>query len=188
MHRKKLLQSIFNYQISKYCLDEDLPIVYRFIQFIKENKNCFQRELKLGHITGSAFLLNKDLSKLMLTHHRKLNKWLQLGGHADGDSDILNVALKEAKEESGIPFIKPLTEEIFDLDIHLIPKSSKEEEHLHYDVRFLLQVQEDAPYCVSSESFDLKWVLLDELENYNSEKSILKMRTKFELTSSTLID
>ena len=188
MHRKKLLQLISNYQLSKCCFEEDLAIVKQFTQFILKNKTCFNRELEKGHITGSCFLLNTDFSKSLFTHHKKLNKWLQLGGHADGDYDILNVAIKEAKEESGIPLIKPLSEEIFDLDIHFIPENQKEKAHLHYDVRFLLQVEEEIPYSVSSESFDLKWISLDQFEKYNLDRSIIKMRTKFEQASSTLID
>ena len=74
-----------------------MPTLDRFIKFIEQNPNCFERSNK-GHITGSAWIVNHDNSKVLLTHHRKLNLWLQLGGHADGEPDTKAVSLKEAQE------------------------------------------------------------------------------------------
>ena len=74
----------------------------RFIDFVESHDDCFERLLQVGHVTASAWVLNPDASKTLLTHHRKLNKWLQLGGHADGDTNVLNVATREVMEESGI--------------------------------------------------------------------------------------
>jgi 8-oxo-dGTP pyrophosphatase MutT (NUDIX family) len=108
-------------------------------QFVANHANCFERSLRIGHITGSAWIVDRGRTHALLTHHRKLNKWLQLGGHADGDPDILRVALREAREESNLDAIRPVSEDIFDVDIHVIPARGAEPEHLHYDVRFLLE-------------------------------------------------
>jgi 8-oxo-dGTP pyrophosphatase MutT (NUDIX family) len=78
--------------------------------------------------------------------------WLQLGGHADGDNDILRVALKEASEESGISSIKDISEEIFDIDVHQIPANKNEKAHIHYDIRFILQVSSDEKIKINHES------------------------------------
>ena len=101
------------------------------------------------HVTGSAWVVDRDRTHALLTHHRKLDKWLQLGGHADGDSDILRVALREAREESSLEAIRAVSEEIFDVDIHTIPARGGELEHFHYDVRFLLEGDRGAPLAVS---------------------------------------
>src|SRR5437773_8684321 len=120
-------------------------------QFVEANVDCFERSLQIGHITGSAWIVDRDRTHALLTRHRKLNKWLQLGGHADGDPDILRVALREAREESNLDAIRPVSEAIFDVDIHLIPERAGEPEHLHYDVRFLLEADRGSPLLATSE-------------------------------------
>lgn len=119
--------------------------------------DCFLRSCRVGHFTASAFLLNKNMTHVCLMHHTKLNKWVQLGGHCDGDPDVLNVAIREAQEESGIKNIKPIIADIFDLDIHLIPHNTKEEAHYHFDIRFLLHAYDDDTLIKNHESQDLKW-------------------------------
>src|SRR3984957_6245094 len=115
----------------------------QIISFIESHENCFERSLEIGHITASAWLLNKDNSKALLMHHAKLDKWFQLGGHCDGNPDVLAVAIKEAQEESGINNICAVNQNIFDIDVHLIPANHKEKKHFNYDIRFLLQVHGD---------------------------------------------
>jgi hypothetical protein len=123
--------------------------------------NCFERSREDGHFTASCWLLNKDASQALLMHHTKLDQWFQLGGHCDGDPDVLAVALKEAQEESGINHIVPVSTEIFDIDIHLIPASSKHKAHYHYDVRFLLKVASNENVIQNSESKELRWITGD---------------------------
>src|SRR5207245_6935322 len=101
--------------------DREAAMVGRLRRFVTEHADCFERSLQTGHITGSAWVVDIDRSHALLTHHRKLNKWLQLGGHADGDPDILRVALREAREESSLESIRAVSEAIIDIDIHLIP-------------------------------------------------------------------
>jgi 8-oxo-dGTP pyrophosphatase MutT (NUDIX family) len=127
-----------------------------------------------GHITASAFVLSPDGGSVLLTHHRKLDIWIQLGGHCDGVADARFCALKEAYEESGLARINLLGDQILDVDIHQIPEG-KEPAHLHYDIRFLMQ-SEAGEIAESEESHDLAWVPLSQLEQYTQEASVLRMR------------
>ena len=106
-------------------------------EFVKDHEDCFERSRLSGHVTGSCWLENYDGTKFLLTKHKKLKSWLQLGGHADGDSDIIRVSLKEAHEESGLKNIELISADIFDLGVHLIPKCKNIPQHYHYDIRFL---------------------------------------------------
>lgn len=158
---------------------EDSTRFHRFLDFVNQNASCFDRKLSLGHVTGSGFVLSPDYEAVLMTHHKKLNKWLQLGGHADGESSIHEVALRECLEESGLKNLKFLhlsNEEkipsIMDLDIHLI-QGSKEPDHWHFDVRYLL-VSETMDIKISDESMDLKWIPLKNLLSFNSERAIYR--------------
>ena len=148
------------------------------LRFVTEHSNCFERSLRVGHITGSAWVVDTSRSHALLTHHRKLNKWLQPGGHADGDPDILRVALREAREESGLECIRAVSEAIFDIDIHVIPARGAEPEHLHYDVRFLLEASRESQLVPSHESHSLAWSPLPEIAELNPQESILRMVAK----------
>jgi 8-oxo-dGTP pyrophosphatase MutT (NUDIX family) len=154
MHRNALLHKLHNY---KPTSSVDAAAQERIITFVQNYPDCFERTLLVGHVTASSWLLNKAGDKALLMHHAKLNQWMQLGGHCDGDADVLAVAIKEAQEESGIQDIVPVSTEIFDLDVHLIPATSKEPEHYHYDIRFLLQVAGDADFVRNHESHDMRW-------------------------------
>ncbi len=151
----------------------------RMLTFIKDHDDCFERSLAIGHITASAWLLNKAQTHALLMHHAKLDRWVQLGGHCDGDPDVLNVAIKEAQEESGIQGIEPVSNTIFDIDIHLIPANSKEKEHYHYDVRFLLRVTSDKDVVQNNESKELRWISKDKNELPTKEQSVTRMFKKW---------
>lgn len=155
-NRNLLLTALKSYQTA---FEEEKPFIQEIINFVEANPNCFERTNLKGHVNGSAWLVNPDNTKVLLTHHKKLNKWLQLGGHSDGDPDTWKVALREATEESGIENIAFVTRQIFDIDIHTIPENLKknEPEHKHYDVRFLLKAPTE-DFVVSEESNSLKWV------------------------------
>lgn len=175
MHRNLTRELLQNY-LPRY--PEEREVVEKMLKFLDSHIDCFERSLTIGHFTGSAWVMDSSHQKVLLTHHRKLDKWLQLGGHADGDSNLLNVALREATEESGIERISAISQQIFDVDIHLIPARGEEPEHYHYDVRFLLTVPEQAKYEVSDESHDLAWVPLDKIQRLTSEPSMLRMVRK----------
>lgn len=136
----------------------------QLLHFVCETPDCFERSHAAGHITGSVWLLNPRGDKALLTLHRKLKLWVQPGGHADGDPDVLRVALREGREESGIEEIYALSPEIYDIDIHTIPArpATGEPEHLHYDVRYLARAAHEH-YAISDESDALGWYSADEL-------------------------
>lgn len=146
--------------------------------FVEEQPGCLERSCVPGHLTGSAWIVDYTHRRVLLTHHRKLDKWLQLGGHADGDPDLLAVALREAREESGLASITMLSPEVFDVDVHAIPARREDPAHLHYDLRFLLRADGDEPLVISAESKDLAWVEIDRLAAFSSEESLLRMARK----------
>lgn len=155
------------------------------IDFIKKNENCFERSCLIGHITASCWLVNSDNTQALLTHHKKFNMWLQLGGHCDGDSDVLAVAIKEAQEESGIDLIRVVDGKIFDIGVHKISAYKGVPEHYHYDVRFLLQVVKDDNFIVSDESHDLKWISKDiNLDEFPHYQFIARMFTKWQQSAT----
>ena len=99
MHRKPLLELLARYRVAH---PDETTCVDRVDALVRSQRDCFERSCLPGHITASAWLLSPDGKRFLLTHHRKLGRWLQLGGHADGDSDVAAVALREAREESGL--------------------------------------------------------------------------------------
>jgi 8-oxo-dGTP pyrophosphatase MutT (NUDIX family) len=176
LHRSNLLNLLQKYSPSA---SEEIASQERMISFINQHEECFERSLEIGHITASAWLLNKDKTKALLMHHAKLNMWVQVGGHCDGNPDVLAVAIKEAQEESGITCIVPVQNSIFDIDIHLIPANKKEKEHYHYDVRFLLQVTSDEQLIKNAESKELRWISKKTDELPTSSPSVVRMFTKW---------
>lgn len=151
-------------------------------QFIRSTPDCFERGHSAGHITGSAWLVNPRGDKVLLTLHHKLGRWLQPGGHADGDTDILRVAMREAEEESGICGISALSPEIFDIDIHLIPArpAAGGPAHYHYDIRYLLKAPHEN-YAISPESDELAWWCKHDFEERQNEldESVLRMAKRY---------
>jgi len=167
----------------------------RFLTFTKKTEHCFDRHALPGHYTGSALVVSENLTHVLLTLHRKLNIWLQLGGHAEGEHLLPEVAMKEAQEESGLNELNFLNYESlikddainsnikdtplpFDIDHHFIPSHKNEPNHYHYDVRFLVVANHTEPVKVSDESHDLKWFTLDEAREKTSEESMLRQFAK----------
>jgi 8-oxo-dGTP pyrophosphatase MutT (NUDIX family) len=146
--------------------------------FVEANPDCFERSLATGHVTGSAWVMDEAHENVLLMHHRKLNRWFQPGGHADGEADILKVALKEAQEETGLSDIQVVSQSIFDIDIHLIPQNIKEAAHYHYDIRFLFLANKNQQLHINAEAKNLEWVKLSDVKNYNDSDSILRMVQK----------
>jgi len=176
MHRQPLLDLIDQYATLH---PDEGETIERFREFVTAHPDCFERSLSIGHLTGAAWIVDATGDSVLLTHHRKLNCWLQLGGHADGDTNMLQVALREAWEESGLDSLAQVTPGIFDLDIHRIPERKGEPEHLHYDVRFVLLHPGTGEFEVSEESHDLAWVPLERLEEFTTEESMLRMARKW---------
>ena len=150
------------------------------LHFLNTQESCFSRANSHGHITGSAFLLNKDFSKILLTHHAKLNRWLQFGGHSDNDKNTLRVAVKEVIEESGISDFILATNGIFDVDVHRIPYNQKKNEceHYHYDIRFLFQTSY-MDFQITDESNDIKWFTFDEFMELEPNDEFVRFAEKW---------
>jgi len=175
----KLLKKL----IENYCCiypNEKAPI--DMLEYLKTKSNVFSKTNYNGHFTGSGWVVNNSRNQILMTHHKKIGKWLQLGGHADGESNLILVAKREVYEESGLTKLNSINEEIFDLDIHTIPALSSEPSHIHYDVRFLFEASsESEKITVSNESLDVAWVPIENVVNLNPEKSIDRMIRKTKL-------
>ncbi|MFM7628210.1 MAG: NUDIX hydrolase [Algoriphagus sp.] len=146
---------------------------------LTEDPLAFRRERVAGHFTASAWIVNKERTHTLLTLHRKLGRWLQLGGHADGNENLMEVAKQEAWEESGLTSLQLMDSSIFDLDKHIIPERPHVAEHFHYDVRYLFEADLNEPLIKSDESISLAWITFDsvvDLIGYNP--SILRMLEK----------
>ena len=158
--------------------DADRAQCARIVKFVDETPACFERSNAAGHVTGSAWVVDKDRARVLLTHHKKLGKWLQLGGHADGDADVPAVALREAQEESGLRDLRLLSKNIFDLDVHPIPAHGADPAHFHYDIRFVFQANGPEPIVTGAESNELAWVDIKNISAYSQEPSLLRMVKK----------
>ena len=144
---------------------EQQAVLARLLAFLDAHpEDAHRRELAVGHLTAACFVLDAARERALLTHHRKLGRWLQLGGHCDGDADLARVAAKEGLEESGIEglALEPVP---IDLDIHPIPARPSEPEHLHYDVRFVAVAPPGAREVVSDESLALGWFTPEEVRS-----------------------
>jgi 8-oxo-dGTP pyrophosphatase MutT (NUDIX family) len=159
---------------------EEEPMRVRMLALLDGTPDCFLRTSFPGHFTGSALVVNADGSRVLLHHHRKLDKWLQFGGHCDGDEDVLRVAQREALEESGIAGLIVASARPFDLDIHEIPARGAEPAHDHYDIRYMLIAPEGAAHAGSEESHELRWFTAAEAEALPIDASLRRMIAKWQ--------
>jgi 8-oxo-dGTP pyrophosphatase MutT (NUDIX family) len=151
----------------------------RLVAFVAAHPDAFERALAIGHVTASAWIVDPSRTRALLTNHRKLGKWLQLGGHADGDPDVRRTALREAREESGLRSLRFARDGIYDLDVHAIPARPGEPAHDHYDVRFAFEADPAEPLVVpQAESKELAWVPIGALASYGADESVLRLARK----------
>ena len=144
---------------------EHAALADEFSTLLDDAENPFLRERLAGHFTGSAWLVSTDGARVLLTHHRKLDRWLQLGGHADGDRDLARVALKEAEEESGLGGLVLEDGELFDIDKHWIPERKDVPGHWHYDARYVVRALGSEQFAISEESLALAWREIRDVAN-----------------------
>ena len=185
MHRWPLLEMLARYRDT---FPGEGVVVEQITELVHSHSNCFDRTCRPGHITAAAWILSTDRRRALLTHHRKLNRWLQLGGHTDGQWHVEDAALREAREESGFTRFEfiPINGIImpFDLDVHVIPARYDaagqliEDAHEHHDIRFLMIAESDEDATVSEESHDLAWCTPDEILERTGEESIVRMLYK----------
>jgi 8-oxo-dGTP pyrophosphatase MutT (NUDIX family) len=151
----------------------------RMLELLDTCSDCFHREAFPAHFTGSALVVSAEGSKVLLNHHRKLDRWLQFGGHCDGEENVLSVARREALEESGIDGLIVASSRPFDLDIHQIPAHGNEPVHFHYDVRYVLIAPEDAEAKTSIESKELRWFTYGELQDWDLDPGLRRLVRKW---------
>ncbi|MFZ4618452.1 MAG: NUDIX hydrolase, partial [Rectinemataceae bacterium] len=145
--------------------------------FVRDNGDAFSRRCVDGHVTGSAFIADPAMGRILLVHHAKLRKWLQPGGHCEAGEAAFDASRREAFEETGIVVGPPHSLLPFDIDIHAIPARAAELEHLHLDIRYLFLVKESEPRP-NDESTELAWLDLDEALRRNPEPSIARAVNK----------
>ncbi len=177
MHRQELLGLLKRH---KTHFLEEAGYVARAIAFVEAHADCFHRRLWPAHVTGSTWVISPDRSRVIMLHHRKHDQWFQPGGHADGDADILRVALRETSEETGLPSaeVRLLSMDVFDVDIHTIQASERGPQHDHIDIRFLVEIDDSAGLPGSDESHDVIWVTLNNVSRYNNNRSTYRMVEK----------
>lgn len=177
MHRRALNDLLARFAATA---DDGGALAARFVQFVGAHGDCLLRTCVPGHITASAWILSADHRRCLLTHHRKLDRWLQLGGHVDGDGAVERAALREAREESGLQRLQLLAPggelRPLDLDVHPIPARGAEPEHLHWDVRFLVRALPGQDLVVSPESKALRWVDVEALAELTAEESVVRLQ------------
>ena len=171
MTRQQLIDAIEKYRPYNEQEEMDKPLI---LNWIKNEKDAFLRENKIAHITASAWVVNKDRSKVLMVYHNIYHSWSWLGGHADGDEDVRRVIKKEIQEESGLTEVKFLSDELFSLEILTVDGHEKRGEyvssHLHLNVTFLLEGDTEAPLAVKpDENSRVDWIPADEIESRCSE-------------------
>ena len=171
----------FSAQLTDYAArwPGEAAAVALFHALLADGGDAYRRERLAGHYTASAWLVSSDGDRVLLTHHRKLDRWLQLGGHADGEHDLALAALKEAQEESGLTDLR-MERGLFDLDRHWIPEHKGVPAHWHYDVRFVVRAGANEAYVVSDESHDLAWREIAPLaKDTHADASLRRMAGKW---------
>lgn len=144
------------------------------LDYINNFDDTLTRQNKYGHFTSSAFVLNKERTKILMVYHKIYNSWAWPGGHSDGDSNLLNVAMKEAKEETGIKNVIPIFKNIYSIEIISVNGHEKREKyissHVHLNVTYLLEADENEKIHIKEdENSGVKWVPIDNILDLTSE-------------------
>lgn len=159
-----IVQQINNFNPFNEQEDKDKELI---LELMKCHKDIFSRENKIAHMTASAWIVNHDKNKVLMAHHNLYNSWCWLGGHADGESNLLAVASKEIAEESGLSQTKPITSDIFSLEILTVDGHEKHgkyvSSHLHLNITYLFEADEkDSLTIKPDENSGVTWFHLDE--------------------------
>lgn len=154
------------------------------LEAMKTFDDILTRKNKILHLTSSVFVVNPTRNKILMVHHNIYNNWSWIGGHCDGESDFLKVAIKELKEETGVKNFKELSDEIFSLDVLPVKAHLKNGEfisgHLHLSIAYLFEVDEDEILVVKEdENSDVKWIEIENLiEMIKSEEHMITLYEK----------
>ena len=173
MNKEELKESFTKYSLSQEGIKREyaqrcIALLEKYDDTLAFTRKCFDD----GHFTASTFVVNPDYTRILLMHHIKFDRWQQFWGHADGEINLKNVALRELEEESWIPMNEmDMQKDILELDIHEVIESWDEPTHLHYDVRYLVTVQENiALQKEDTEVHDIAWFDLDEVISSDDPK------------------
>jgi len=177
MHRQELLSLLQRYRTT---FNTEAGYINRIRRFVEQHEDCFDSTLWPGHVTGSVWVVSPSRDKALLLHHRKHDQWFQPGGHADGDADIVRVALRECAEETGLTphDIRLVDPSIFDVDIHTIPRMADVSQHEHIDIRFVVEIDDRLAIPGNSESNAITWLPLHHVLSYNHNRSTFRMVEK----------
>ncbi|MGL5312590.1 MAG: NUDIX hydrolase [Peptostreptococcaceae bacterium] len=174
------IEQIKNYVPINEQEEKDKEII---IDFINKNENVLTRENEVAHITSSGFIVNKNRDKVLMIHHNIYNSWGWTGGHADGDSDLLEVAIKEAKEETGVKNVKPVTDDICCIDILTVNSHIKKGKyvasHLHLSVAYVLEADESDDISIKEdENSGVAWVDIEKVLEVTDEEHMKSVYSK----------
>ena len=166
------IQAIKNFEPINEQEQNDKKLI---LNFIEKNNDVLYRENEYAHMTSSGLIFNKNLDKILMVHHNIYNTWSWTGGHADGDSDLIKVSIKEAKEETGIKEARPITNDICSIDILPVNAHIKRGKyvasHLHLSVAYILEADENEELVVKEdENSGVKWVDIDKVLDLTNEE------------------
>lgn len=170
----KLYKQILEYQPYDEREKIDKEVI---LKFIEANEDYLTRENKIAHFTASAWITNKERTKVLMIYHNIYDSWAWVGGHADGDEDLFHVINKEIEEETGLTNIKPLVDGIYGMNIVTVDNHIKRgkivSSHLHFDVEYLFEADEkDIVRIKEDENSGVKWVDINEVNNYTTEEKM----------------
>ena len=176
MSRQELMEQIANYIPYNEQEERDQNLI---LNWIEEQENAFSRENKMAHMTASAWVVNPERSKVLMVYHNIYDSWSWLGGHADGETDLLSVALREVKEEAGISKVRPVSEDIFSLESLTVDGHVKKgiyvSSHLHLNATYLLEADsEEAVSIKADENSGVAWFSPEEALERSTEPWFVK--------------
>ena len=167
----KIIEEIKKYRPCNAQEQRDQALI---LDFLEKNGDAFLRSNLLAHMTASSWIVNPERTKTLMVYHNLYDSWSWTGGHADGETDLLSVALREAREETGIEHVRPLSPEIFSLEVLTVDGHEKRGEyvpsHLHMNVTYLLEAEEsDTLHVCREENSGVAWFTLEEALKASSE-------------------
>ncbi|MBB3127045.1 8-oxo-dGTP pyrophosphatase MutT (NUDIX family) [Paenibacillus rhizosphaerae] len=176
----KWVESIKNYTACNEQEKKDKAIILNCLEIFED---VLTRENEIAHITSSAFIVNRERNKALMVHHNIFNSWSWTGGHADGEEDLLQVALKEAKEETGVRNFRSVSNDILSMDILPVLGHEKRGKyvapHLHLSVAYLLECDENEPLFIKKdENSGVQWVPFEDIEKYSNEPQMKEIYSK----------
>ena len=180
MTREDSIRQIENYPPFNEQEEKDKALI---LGWISNNENAFSRENTVAHITASAWVVNKDRSKVLMVYHNIYNSWAWPGGHADGESDLLGVAMREVMEETGIKNLKPLSKDFYAIDVLPVKSHIKRgkfvSSHIHLNATYIFEADENEELLIKEdENSGVNWIDIDKMVSSSSEDHMKKVYAK----------